>query len=737
MKTRRFNPCNYARLSTFVFLFLLSANKASFAQCDVLTTPNLISACPGDVLPMSTTLTGSNNVLGITWTPAAGLSSATVLNPTLTMPASSGWYHVAVQTTIPGSNLITNGDFTAGNTGFTSAYGFVSNAYNALEPEGHYAIVTNPSLDHPTGASFGDHTSGTGNMMAINGASSPVNVWSQTITVTANTNYAFSAWFSNWSSVTTNLPLLQFTINGTPLGTGSFSIPGAAGLWSQYYATWNSGTYSGAITISIFDSQTAATGNDFAIDDISFSKLCTLTDSVYVDATCPPTCNTVHLPDSISLCMGDSTVIPTTISGPDSVLGISWTPTIGLSNSTVLNPTLTATTSGWYDITVTSLVPGNLVTNGNFTAGNTGFTSAYTFVTNSATALEPAGYYAIVNNPHSDHPTGASFGDHTSGTGNMMAINGASSPVNVWSQTITVSANTNYAFSAWFSNWSSITTNLPLLQFTINGVALGTGSFSIPGAQGLWSQYYATWNSGSYSGPVTINIFDSQTAANGNDFAIDDISFQRICVTKDSVYLNAKNCKHPCADRSSITYTSTTDKNGNCIITATANASSVYQILGYRWSGAGTSVTHYNHTGSDSYTFMLPAGTNVNLSCMVYIVDTTLSDTTGACCQIQLNENITCLQKGGLVKKASDDIQQNYTLYPNPTSSLLHIVQANHDENPVQAEIVSADGRSVFKSNLSFTGGTKTLNLQLTPGLYVLSLRDAESKSYTVKFTIN
>ncbi len=215
-----------AWLSTcFATLALLSADKASFAQCDVLTVPHLISACPGDILPINATLTGTNDVLGITWTPASGLSSATVINPTLTTPATSGWYHVTAQTTIPGTNLVTNGNFSSGNTGFTSAYSFVANSSSSLGPAGVYAIVTNPSLDHSAAASFGDHTTGTGNMMAINGASSPVNVWSQTIAVTPGSDYAFSAWFSNWSSITTSLPTLQFRINGTALGTGSFSIP--------------------------------------------------------------------------------------------------------------------------------------------------------------------------------------------------------------------------------------------------------------------------------------------------------------------------------------------------------------------------------------------------------------------------------------------------------------------------------------------------------------------------------
>lgn len=41
-------------------------------------------------------------------------------------------------------NLVINGDFSAGNNGFTSGYGYVAPTANALVPEGLYTIGTNP-----------------------------------------------------------------------------------------------------------------------------------------------------------------------------------------------------------------------------------------------------------------------------------------------------------------------------------------------------------------------------------------------------------------------------------------------------------------------------------------------------------------------------------------------------------------------------------------------------------------
>jgi hypothetical protein len=82
-------------------------------------------------------------------------------------------------------NLITNGDFEAGNTGFTSGYSPVTDIYqNSLEPPLVYAIGTSPNLYHSAWLNFGDHTSGTGKMMIVNGTTTepPAVVWGQDVT---------------------------------------------------------------------------------------------------------------------------------------------------------------------------------------------------------------------------------------------------------------------------------------------------------------------------------------------------------------------------------------------------------------------------------------------------------------------------------------------------------------------------------------------------------------------------
>ena len=77
------------------------------------------------------------------------------------------------------SNLVTNGNFSAGNSGFTTQY-----SYNpsSVVGEGTYAVVSQFNTVH--GAFFGnDHTNPpSGLAMIVNGSpSSNAKVWEQTI----------------------------------------------------------------------------------------------------------------------------------------------------------------------------------------------------------------------------------------------------------------------------------------------------------------------------------------------------------------------------------------------------------------------------------------------------------------------------------------------------------------------------------------------------------------------------
>lgn len=181
------------------------------------------------------------------------------------------------------TNLVVNGDFEAGNAGFTSQYVYAPSSPTAGLPEGVYLVDTNAANVHPSWFSFGDHTSGRGNYLIVNGSTSTLAgdarvAWEQTIAVTANTKYFFEAFAANTccnagfggSIAPSNLTFEVFDGTTTTTLDTFTTNPAQPGVWVGLSNSFTSGA-AGALTLRIINSNLAASGNDFAVDDISFA----------------------------------------------------------------------------------------------------------------------------------------------------------------------------------------------------------------------------------------------------------------------------------------------------------------------------------------------------------------------------------------------------------------------------------------------------------------------------------
>ena len=211
-------------------------------------------------------------------------------------------------------------------------------------------------------------------------------------------------------------------------------------------------------------------------------------------------------------------------------LNFCWTPTTYLDNPNSPTPITSAPQNITYYLNA-EITGANIIVNGDFTNGNTGFTSEYQYATPNITE----GQYFVGPNPQAWNASLSNCKDHTTSSGNMLLVNGSPTPyVNVWKQTITVTPNTNYAFSTWIQAlWPP---NPAQLQFSINGKTVGSLiTASLPTC--TWTQFYATWNSGN-SSSATISIVNKNTQVQGNDFALDDISFAPVFIKSDSVKIN-------------------------------------------------------------------------------------------------------------------------------------------------------------------------------------------------------
>jgi hypothetical protein len=171
-------------------------------------------------------------------------------------------------------NLVSNGDFEAGLSGFTSDYVLADGTSGSLFPESVYLVGTDPSLYHGLFTSYGDHTTGSGNMFIANGAGDTSKiVWetSATIAVTPGTLYYFEAWMS--SAHPASPGSLSFKLSGDVsdaiLGTGT--APATTGIWTPVSHTWHSGLNT-SVTLFLQNANSASFGNDFAIDDIHFGE---------------------------------------------------------------------------------------------------------------------------------------------------------------------------------------------------------------------------------------------------------------------------------------------------------------------------------------------------------------------------------------------------------------------------------------------------------------------------------
>ncbi|HSY75387.1 MAG TPA: PKD domain-containing protein, partial [Bacteroidia bacterium] len=237
----------------------------------------------------SATLTASGGTT-YTWTanpaPTAGLTTTTGASITV-KPTATTTYTVTSPSV---TNLILNPGFESGNVLFNSDYIYFSATNLPISnTEETYGIVKNPTNFNTSFSSFTDH-SGNGYMLVADGAiqndptygTSPIvpsqaRVWSQTVAVIPGTTYTFSYWLQQGDPQAPQANM-QVKINNVALGTAT-----ATNAWVLQTYTWTA-TSTSAI-ISLYDLSTNSSGNDLAIDDLSFTSSCLLTydTTVYVN----------------------------------------------------------------------------------------------------------------------------------------------------------------------------------------------------------------------------------------------------------------------------------------------------------------------------------------------------------------------------------------------------------------------------------------------------------------------
>jgi gliding motility-associated-like protein len=472
--------------------------------------PNANAGADVTICPGGNTQLGASGGVSYLWSPAGSLSNANIQNPV-----------AAPQTTTVYTVSVTDADGCVGTDNVTVT---VSSPQIAASADVAFCIGGNAQLSASGASSYTwSPATGLSNANISNPVASP----------TSTTTYTVSGTDSNGCVGSDDVTV---TVNQLPNISAGFGQGVCAGSDAQLNATGGV-SYVWSPALGLSNPNISSPIVTFLTDTMTFTVLgtdqfgCQNSSSVTVWQLDPP--NVTVGPDTV-ICLGQSVNLLAT--GGTSY---QWSPASGLSATTIANPTATPLNSTTYTVTV-GQPSGNLVSNGDFSQGNVGFTSDYAYATN----LVPESLYGIVTNANSVHPAFQGIG-HTGNApqDSFMVVNGSSTAgLNVWCQTISITPNTEYYFGAWVS--SVVASNPAILQFSINGQVLGT-PFTAPFNLNSWIQFFQTWNSGSAT-TANICIVNQNTITGGNDFAVDDITFSTLCYTTSTVQVDVN--PQPVAD---------------------------------------------------------------------------------------------------------------------------------------------------------------------------------------------
>jgi hypothetical protein len=163
-------------------------------------------------------------------------------------------------------NLIVNGDFEAGNSGFLTDYQFAT--FNSVE--GEYTVSNNPggfngAFQMPVSPAPATQ------MMVVNGATVPgLRVWRQSVGVSPGAAYRLRV--LGYTGVAGGPAVLQFSVNGVEVGP-ALTLSPQPGEWRTLEAEWTAGAGVMSAQVVIDDLNTATFPNDFYLDNITMVEL--------------------------------------------------------------------------------------------------------------------------------------------------------------------------------------------------------------------------------------------------------------------------------------------------------------------------------------------------------------------------------------------------------------------------------------------------------------------------------
>jgi len=234
---------------------------------------------------------------------------------------------------------------------------------------------------------------------------------------------------------------------------------------------------------------------------------------------------------------------------------------------------------------------------------NTGYTATNAYIYTSSSCPND-GYYTITNS------TSGCFGnswhtinsDHT-GNGAFMLVNASFTPGDFFVTTVNnLCPNTSYEFAAWLMNVLNRTGIKPNITFSIEttgGVVLqqfSTGDI-LESFTPAWNQYGFYFTTPATNTPIVLRMTNNAPGGNGNDIALDDITFRPCGPIITSSIQGFSSTLNICEGNSSL-------------YTFTSTVSSAYNSPLFQWQVSNDSGSTWKDiAGANSITYLrFPTG---------------------------------------------------------------------------------------------------------------------------------
>jgi hypothetical protein len=193
-------------------------------------------------------------------------------------------------------NLLPNGTFELGNTGFASDYSFSSGG-NCCE--GQYTVRNNGSSFNGSFVNPPPSIPGSSLMMVINGSTVPnQRIWFASVSPLPGRTYRLS--LNAATAVAGGPARLQWQLNGTLIGSPT-TLPDVSGTWITHSSTWTAPLTAAPALVAVRNLNTSTFPNDFYIDNLSMTI-----------AACSPA--------DIANTDGDTILTNPALGGPDNTL---------------------------------------------------------------------------------------------------------------------------------------------------------------------------------------------------------------------------------------------------------------------------------------------------------------------------------------------------------------------------------------------------------------------------------